>query len=332
MFLYIHLHFTGGAITTHSNKVKPDVILKNFWHNNDRFADLFNATLFHGKPFLQPDSLVDVSTDVSAVVKHNTHADTMQHIFDIAKKTAGGIDYLLLGLENQEHIHYAMPLKHMLGDALTYYKEYREIVTRNRAEKNYTSSDEFLSGFQKSDKLHPVITLCVYYGDSAWDGPLCLTDMMAISDDLKGLVSDYKINLLQVTQTKAYSFHHPEVDTFFKLCRLFYEHNFAEAASFYDTHDLSTELGLAVGAATGSQKLINYALQANTKGDSIMKQWQSITNWELQCERKGELKSIPVLLHALKEYNIPKETALENIMRSFSLSAEEAADFMKKCW
>ena len=25
------------------NKIKPDTILKNFWKNNDRFADLFNA-------------------------------------------------------------------------------------------------------------------------------------------------------------------------------------------------------------------------------------------------------------------------------------------------
>lgn len=220
----------------------------------------------------------------------------------------------------------------MLGDALTYYKEYKEIAAHNKAGKNYTSSDEFLSGFQKSDKLHPVITLCVYYGDSKWDGPLCLTDMMAIPDDLKELISDYKINLLQVTQTDTYSFHHPEVHAFFELCRLFYEQNFARAASFYQANSFNPEIGLAVGAATGSQKLINYALQANAKGDFPMKQWQSITNWELQCERKGELKSIPVLLHTLKEYNIPKETALENITRSFSLSAEEAADFMEKCW
>ena len=31
------------------NKIKPDTILKNFWKNNDRFADLFNTFLFNGE-------------------------------------------------------------------------------------------------------------------------------------------------------------------------------------------------------------------------------------------------------------------------------------------
>ena len=65
----MHLHFIGGAITTSLNHVKQDTILKNFWHNNDRFADLFNATLFHGRSVLNPATLVDTDTDVSSTIK-----------------------------------------------------------------------------------------------------------------------------------------------------------------------------------------------------------------------------------------------------------------------
>ena len=57
------------------NNVKPDTVLKTFWKNNQRFADLFNTVLF-----------------------------------------------------------------------------------------DFDTSDEFLSGLQKSDRLHPVISLCIYYG------------------------------------------------------------------------------------------------------------------------------------------------------------------------
>ena len=77
------------------------------------------------------------------------------------KKTAYGVDFVILGLENQCKIHYAMPLRTILGDALSYLKEYNEIAARNKHEKKFSSSDEFLSGLKKTDRLHPVISLCL---------------------------------------------------------------------------------------------------------------------------------------------------------------------------
>ena len=114
------------------NKVKPDTILKNFWRNNHHFADLFNAALFDGKQVLKPDDLTEVDTDVSSLIKFNGHAETVQKILDVVKKTAYGVDFVLWGLENQEKIHYAMPLRHMVGDAFSYLKEYNEIAARNK--------------------------------------------------------------------------------------------------------------------------------------------------------------------------------------------------------
>ena len=52
----------------------------------------------------------------------------------------------------------------MIADSLIYLKEYNEITAKNRNEKNFDTSDEFLYGLQKSDRLHPVISLCIYYG------------------------------------------------------------------------------------------------------------------------------------------------------------------------
>lgn len=86
------------------NKVKPDTILKNFWRNNHHFADLFNAALFDGKQVLKPDDLTEVDTDVSSLIKFNGHAETVQKILDVVKKTAYGVDFVLWGLENQATI------------------------------------------------------------------------------------------------------------------------------------------------------------------------------------------------------------------------------------
>ena len=55
------------------NQVKPDTILKTFWKNNQRFADLFNTVLFEGNPVLKPNDLQEVDTDVSSIIKFNGH-------------------------------------------------------------------------------------------------------------------------------------------------------------------------------------------------------------------------------------------------------------------
>ena len=61
---------------------------------------------------------------------------------------------------------------------------------------SFSSHEEFLSGINKSDRFHPIITLVLYYGESLWDGPTCLSDMMiSMPDNIKAYFSDYKLNL-----------------------------------------------------------------------------------------------------------------------------------------
>ncbi len=74
---------------------------------------------------------------------------------------------MILGLENQSKIHYAMPLRHMIGDAFSYLKEYKELEAKNKKYKNYKTKHEFLSKFQKTDRLHPIVTICIYYGEDS---------------------------------------------------------------------------------------------------------------------------------------------------------------------
>ena len=48
---------------------------------------------------------------------------------------------------------------------------------KNKKYKNYKTKHEFLSKFQKTDRLHPIVTICIYYGEDEWDGPRSLIDM-----------------------------------------------------------------------------------------------------------------------------------------------------------
>ena len=56
------------------------------------------------------------------MLRFNGHAETVQKVLDVVKKTAYGVDFVILGLENQSKIHYAMPLRHMIGYAFYYLK------------------------------------------------------------------------------------------------------------------------------------------------------------------------------------------------------------------
>lgn len=70
--------------------LKPDTVLKNYWRNNDRFADFFNAVLFEGKQVIRPEELEDEDTEESSVLEHRT--DKLV-IMTVAGATNSKIDY-----------------------------------------------------------------------------------------------------------------------------------------------------------------------------------------------------------------------------------------------
>ena len=202
------------------NHIKADHILKKFWKDNSRFADLFNACMFDGEQVLKPNDLTEVDTDISSFLQFNGHAETIQKVLDVVKKTAFGIDFVILGIENQQKVHYAMPLRHMVGDAFSYLKEYNELAAQNKKQKNWRNSDEFLSGLTAEDRLHPMITICIYYGEKEWDGPHCLRDMIVeMPEEINSIFSDYKMNLLEVRDSGKYIFNNADVQSVFEITR-----------------------------------------------------------------------------------------------------------------
>lgn len=73
------------------HKVKSDVILKDFWRQNDRFADLFNAVVFHGKEVLKPEELQEMDTDQSGIIRFKDYEESLVRTRDIVKKMAWDI-------------------------------------------------------------------------------------------------------------------------------------------------------------------------------------------------------------------------------------------------
>ena len=310
------------------NQVKPDTILKTFWKNNQRFADLFNTVLFEGNPVLKPNDLQEVDTDVSSIIKFNGHAETVQRILDVVRKTAYGVDFIIWGLENQEKIHYAMPLRHMIGDSLIYLKEYNEIAAKNRKEKEYSTSDEFLSALKKDDRLHPVISLCIYYGEKEWDGPFNLLDMLVIPEYLKPLVSDYRMNLIQVRQSENLCFQNQDISTVFDMIRSIYNKDYETFHEMYKDKTMSTELGLTVGSVVKSQAIINEVMKMEEKRSEV-DMCDALQRWFDEAVQKGKIEGV---ISTCRRFHISREETVRNLIEEFSLSKSRAEEYIKMYW
>lgn len=241
-------------------KTKKDVILKDFWRSNARFADLFNAVVFEGKEVLKPEMLQEMDTDMSGVIQMKNYEESIVRIRDVVKKTAFGVDFVVLGVENQQGIHYAMPLRTLLYDGLGYLKEYREITHIREKDREKKTPDEFLSKMRREDRLHPIISIVIYYGENPWDGPMCLKDMIVdMPEEIEKVFSDYKMNLVQVLESGQYIFHNEDVKMVFEISRDIFHGNFEKIQKKYKNCDITAELAKVIGKITDPSEIIKQA-------------------------------------------------------------------------
>ena len=152
---------------------------KEYFADNARFADLCNNILYGGREVIRPENLKERdTTEVLTALGLDKKTIAMQKMRDIFKnasiKYTGRSYVVLIGVENQSDIHYAIPVKNMFYDVMAYGNQVKETSKKHRREKDTATSDEFLSGFTKGDKLIPVITITVYLGIKEWDGPVSL--------------------------------------------------------------------------------------------------------------------------------------------------------------
>ena len=184
---------------------------KEYLSDNMRFSEICNYVLFDGEKVIKPEDLKECdTTEVLSVFGIDKKQIVKQKWRDLLKsvsvKHTGQMYVILIGAEAQTDIHYAMPVKTMIYDALNYGEQVNEAKKRHRKNRDYRSSDEFLSGFTLDDKLTPVITITLYLGTTQWDGPRSLVEMMPQMDErILPFINDYRINLLNPLEITDFS-------------------------------------------------------------------------------------------------------------------------------
>ena len=134
---------------------EKDTKAKEYLADNERFADLCNYVLFGGEQVISANALEERDTTeiLSALGVDEKEMKAQQKWRDLLKraviKYTGEMYIVLIGVENQTEVHYAMPVKNMVYDALNYNSQVQEATAKHREQSEYGLSAEFYQVFTK---------------------------------------------------------------------------------------------------------------------------------------------------------------------------------------
>ena len=341
-----------------------DIVTKEYMRENTVFADAFNYLIYNGKKVIDPAKLTEIdSTEIAlpfgnaekvkaekkrkeqeaewssvkneSVRKKNTSRvgvkmDAVQKYRDVFKSVVIKQDektsYVLLGIENQTDVHYAMPVRNAIYDALQYGRQVADIAAdhrRNKKDFPGKSNGEYLSGFFKEDHIRPVITLVIHFGAEEWDGPLSLHEMMATRDmEILSFVENYRIHLIDPAklteeELNKFSTSLKEVMGYIK-----YSKDKEKLMKFLrkDTHKT-----IEMNAARVIKTITNTPIEVSEEMEEI-EMCKAIEDLILEGEAKGEAKG---LIEICLEMNFSKEDILRKLQDKLNISMQQASEYFE---
>lgn len=186
---------------------KNDVKINRWLSEKKRYADLFNGILFDGKQIIHAEELEPADRKAEILLEEKTGKETAAERYrDIVMQWNQGMELAVLAVKSQDKVHYAMPVRNMIYDGLTYKNQIDSMWEKHKAAEDKTTDAEYLSRYKKEDKLKPVITLVFYYGAEPWDGEKDIYGMLGLNDKykeidrMKKFIPNYHINLVDAAR------------------------------------------------------------------------------------------------------------------------------------
>ena len=123
-----------------------DINTKIYFQNRDHFADLFNFKLYDGRQQIHAADLKPVDSAV-VIAPYGNHArQPIQRIRDNVSMWASMQDdhsaYIILGIESQTNVHYAMPVRNMVYDSSNYAEQIQR-ASVSYSDKKKERSEQF---------------------------------------------------------------------------------------------------------------------------------------------------------------------------------------------
>lgn len=109
---------------------KKDVALYRYFQDEERVADLLNVYVFGGRSVIGASDVSEKDSRVTGLFGKLCRSLPVQKYRDLIRRVALNTNFVIVGLEHQDKIHYAMPVRVMFGDAANYDEQMRRIPTR----------------------------------------------------------------------------------------------------------------------------------------------------------------------------------------------------------
>ena len=273
-----------------------------------------------------------MDTEESFVLEHKQYAESIGASRDNVKvrkkSTVYDVEFVMLGLEGQERIHYAMPMRVMGYDYGTYKKQYEDNAVKYKNAKGMTE-DEFLSKMKKTDKLIPVITIVVYYGEKAWDGASSLHEMLNIPKEMLPFVNDYKMHLVEARKNDL-KLHNVNNKDLFNLLEILLDKNNTlsvtreKAINYAREHKVEKSVIMTVAGAANCKMDYNRMLK---KGDADMCTVFEETRKEgvAQGVTQGRAEEI---IETGYEFGLSEDAILARLQKKLNVSLQKAQEYL----
>ncbi len=318
---------------------KEDELLKCYLSDDERYADLINGVSFGGRQVVRADDLSDRDTQTGYHKNTRTVKGKKNTKYrDLFRKASFGANFAVVGVENQTQVHYLMPVRCMEYDVKEYRRqevEQKKILERLRkqaeekdryVQKKQTDA-EFLSGFPKEGKLNPCITIVLYYGDN-WDGSTDLYGLLDFKDipkELRGMVNNYKLNLVDIKKLEQTDMFHTDLKQVFDFIR--YANNKEKLKELVENDSAYTSMREdaydVIATFTKSKELVKIKEERGWKGEKH-NMCQALREWADDERKEGKIEG---KIEGKKEGRL--EEKLENlcaIMINLKLTEEKAMD------
>lgn len=322
--------------------MKKDLLLKRYLSDDDRYADLINGFVFGGRQLVKADDLVDLDTQVGdydndAVGRRSKKKKHRIRYRDLIRKAAFGVNFVVVGIENQEQVHYLMPLRIMSYDCNEYQRQ-AEQIRKEIIKDGVLTSAEFLSGFRKDDKLQPCVTLVLYYGKE-WDGSYDLhglLDFSNIPQELKPFVSNYKMNLVEIRKLEKTDFFRTDLKYVLDFIRFSEDEEklrnlVLNEPAYQKLDEAAYDVAVAFAKA---DNMIGIKEFYNEEGTVNM---CKAINEMLRKEKaagiqQGILQGIQVLIESCRDLGVARNDVSAVIVQRYNMATEQVNEYMDLYW
>ena len=322
---------------------KGNAAVREWMSNPVRFSDLYNGIVFRGKQVVLPEELESAEGETDILLEDKEQKVQEIHRYrDIVMRWKKGALLVLLACENQEKVHYAMTVRNMLYDSLSYVGQIQQLwKEREKEEKQKMTAPEFLSKWKKDDRLVPVITLVFYYDTEQWDGSTDLHGMLQWGDGeenqelLREYVPNYRINLVDAGNLEHLERFQSDLQEILGMLKC--RGNKKELLDYMNKREeyfrnVDEETYQVMREFLHSQKMLKEKVE-RMEGKETVDMCKALDElYNDGIEQGIECGMIRGTIETLKEFGVSMEEAIERIMNKFEITKEQAEEEVEKYW